>query len=388
MQRVVSTIQCIDCIEVNETVCISTAGKVYSFGSSYKNGLKQDNTLPPKLLPFINIKMIACGDVHLLCLDIDGNVFSYGRNSHGQLGVRKKKHELEYTEEPLKISLPPCKEISCGKKFSICLTEEGDLYSFGYNYFGQLGHCNAVNYNYPKRIKCLKNIEFVECGALHVVAKNIENENFVWGGNSRGQLGLGYEKKKCNPLKCKDWPDDIVDIKCGIEHTLVLTSSQKVYTCGGYNLTIKHISSLSNIIRIECGDRHSMCIDDKNDLYVFGNNRNGQLGLGIKNPKSDYNTFMYGEKQLHTSHVYKPKKHPLLSYVIDLSSGGDHTFIRTASNEIFSFGKNSYSQTGTKYTDSIFSLSSIVISPTRVFEDNEDIWRCSITRSRAKSARK
>ena len=108
---------------------------------------------------------------------------------------------------------------------------------------------------------------------------------------------------------------------------------------------------------------HSMCVDINNDLFVFGYNRCGQLGLGDTNDRN------------------KPIKHPSLSNIIDISKGGSHSFVKTSNNEIYAFGKNYYSQLGIKTEDNK------QLSPIRVFEDNEDIW-CSINKpAKAKSAR-
>merc|ERR1739848_369081 len=122
------------------------------------------------------------------------------------------------------------------------------------------------------------------------------------------------------------------------------------------------IEDLSEIIRIECGYYHSLCTDINNDLYVFGFNKFGQLGLGDTNNRN------------------KPIKHPSLSNIIDISKGGIHSFVKTSNNEIYAFGKNYYSQLGIKPEDKK------QLTPIRVFEDNEDIW-CSNVKPKAKSAR-
>ena len=109
---------------------------------------------------------------------------------------------------------------------------------------------------------------------------------------------------------------------------------------------------------------HSICVDTNSALYIFGKNEYGQLGLG------------------DTGNRIKPVKHPSLSNIIDVSSGGNHTFVKTSNNEIYAFGKNEYSQLG------IDSNNAHQFTPIRVFQDNEDIWYSSFGKSKAKSARK
>jgi len=162
-------------------------------------------------------------------------------------------------------------------------------------------------------------------------------------------------------------------------HILLLTFKGDVYACG-YNESgqlglqsdapscgnLKILKSISNIVRIECGEQHSMCIDKDNHLFVFGDNSYGQLGLG------------------DTSNRNEPIKHPSLSNIIDISKGGNHTFVKTSNNEIFAFGKNHTFQLGIE-SQEIRSIQ----EPIQVLQGNENIWCSFINRfSRIKSARK
>jgi len=77
-----------------------------------------------------------------------------------------------------------------------------------------------------------------------------------------------------------------------------------------------------------------------------------------------------------------------LRNVIDVSKGGDFTFVKTSDNEIYAFGNNRYSQLGIETKD-IFQT-----KPIKVLQGKEDIWNSKqisesfLKKWRAKSARK
>ena len=179
--RIVSTIVC----SYNFTVCINNDQNVVSFGRSYygANGHKEDKVFPPKIISSLNhIISISVGDSHCACLDNDGNIYTFGKNDQGQLGIGDK--DIKYTSIPQKVELPPCQQISCCNSCTLCLTNDGFLYSFGYNRYGQLGLGNNEDYyNSPQLISSLKDVEIIECGGFHVFCKTSNNEIFCWGGN-------------------------------------------------------------------------------------------------------------------------------------------------------------------------------------------------------------
>ena len=389
VNRVLSTLVCSNFQDRDQiTISISSEREVLSFGKAPLggHGHPEVNIFPPKVIPTLkDIVSIACGEEHSLFLDSSGNVYTAGCNGNGQLGFVKKKkklsfaksHQPRYTHEIHKVDIPTIKQISCGSKFNICVSEDGCVYSFGDNNAGQLGLDNVNTQFFPKKIESLNDVDFVECGSSFVICKTLNNEIFCWGNNFFGQFGNGTKTNKPSPLKTVGWPDDVVDIKCGANHTLVLTLNQEVYSCGsnidgqlGREIddkspahVLRKIESLAEVSRIECGNKHSMCIDTYHNLYIFGGNSFGQLGLGDTENRKD------------------SIKHPSLLNVIDISKGGFSTFVKTSENEIYAFGKNTCTQLGLQTEEEN------QLTPIRVFLDNENIWY-SNNILKSKSARK
>ena len=137
-KRSVSTIVC----GIEQTLCISNDGNVYFFGGDYNISV-QPKILPPSIIPTLkSIQAISTGRDHCACLDYYGNVFTFGMNEYGQLGIGLDDLEIN---APHPVNLPSCTEVSCGYFFTICLTEVGEVYSFGDNDYGQLGLGNYWN---------------------------------------------------------------------------------------------------------------------------------------------------------------------------------------------------------------------------------------------------
>ena len=201
------------------TITLSDDGTLHSFGfGSYGNnefgqcGLGHFDS--PQIAPNLilnspsNIVRFVCGDYHNLFLDSEGNVFSVGNNYSGQLGLGYSRNQNESNEygqlglghntdqnELSKIpNIPPIKIISCVSSSSYLIDFEGNLWSFGKNNSGQLGHGDKTNISTPKIINTVKDIQQMCYGsscADHFFAKNSQNQIFVTGNNDCGQLGTG-----------------------------------------------------------------------------------------------------------------------------------------------------------------------------------------------------
>lgn len=104
-------------------------------------------TTPKIIEKFIDIKIvqIACYKSHVLTLDIHGNIFSFGYNEHGALGLGAKITSMT----PQRISLAPTirsiKKIYCAPDCSVILTHEGCVYACGSNKFNRFGFGKNVD---------------------------------------------------------------------------------------------------------------------------------------------------------------------------------------------------------------------------------------------------
>ena len=143
------------------------------------------SNLPPNIVQFI------CGSSHSLFLDSEGNVYSVGFNDYGQLGLGHNRNQNTLNKI---VNIPPIRTISCVGASSYLIDFEGNLWSFGLNNHGQLGNGDGTTHmNTPKVINTLKDIQQISRGScgFHFIAKNSQNQIFATGYNDHGQLGTG-----------------------------------------------------------------------------------------------------------------------------------------------------------------------------------------------------
>lgn len=164
----------------DHTLLLANNGCVYSLGLGSRGQLGHGDILERKeptiieALAGVAMKMVACGNWHSLALSIYGDVYAWGWNEHGQLG-----HSAG-PQAPSTISLPTLIEnpdnnvnftaISCGAQHSAAVTEDGQLYTWGWNEYGQLGNGQAGGMSVlPSSVKLSDRVLFVYCRCWNTI---------------------------------------------------------------------------------------------------------------------------------------------------------------------------------------------------------------------------
>lgn len=168
----------------------------------------------------------------------------------------------------------------------------GKLYSTGENGYGQLGLGDQTDRNSVTQIGSATDWEQVAAGEDHSVA--IKNgELWTWGRNNLYQLGNNTTTDQTSPIQIATTITNWVAVASGLTHSLALTSDGQVYSWGsnasgktGQNTasnqtqTPTAISGFNDVSAIAAGAHHSLLIREDGTAWSFGQNTNGQLGLG------------------------------------------------------------------------------------------------------------
>jgi len=196
------------------------------------------------------------------------------------------------------------KQVSVGKLYSCVLTEKGDVYCWGENIFGQLGTGNFVNSLSPKLVLGGHNFSSISAGFCHICALNTTGSAFCWGYNGEGSceygeigyggLGIGNTTNMNTPQLVLGG-NNFNSISAGWYYTCALNTTGSAY-CWGDNIygqlgignttsmyTPQSVLGGNTFTLISSGTnhhQHTCAINTTGSAFCWGENLNGQLGIG------------------------------------------------------------------------------------------------------------
>ncbi|XP_051176119.1 probable E3 ubiquitin-protein ligase HERC4 isoform X2 [Leptopilina boulardi] len=329
-----SEVEQIACGE-NYTIVITRDGQMYSCGNNdfgqlgHEKDRKKRLELIPELETFA-FKKVACGAYHSLVINEWGQVFCWGCNTEGQLGLDSSSIAERIPRMLKALATRIVVQIACGLKHALALTNNGELYSWGSNKEGQLGIGSHIKKELkPKLISSLAGIPiaFIACGGYHSIVVSKSGAIFGWGKNNFGQLGLNDTQGRNLPSQLRTLRNSKVRyVSCGEEFSVFLTMDGGVFTCGAgmygqlghgsYSNEIlpRQVAELmgSVVTQVVCGRKHTLAFVSRGGrAYSWGLGGAGQLGIRVA--KSVTTPQVVLGPWLSSNDVFSSKVEPSLS---------------------------------------------------------------------------
>ena len=201
-------------------------------------------------------------------------------------------------------------QVSCGDHFIVVRSVRGMLLTRGSGEHGCLGHGTTNESSKAKVVEDLVGCTVlqVSCGASHVMALTNDQQVFVWGKGSSGNLGLNDREERLRP-------------------------TQIPFPSGFYPKSII------------CGSNYSFVITVEGSVYACGNNRKNKIALlsdkELNDSSSDYSAFQ--DHLVLTKITCKPIADHI---IVSIGTGPTHTAFLTDTGLVFTAGSNKHSQLG------------------------------------------
>jgi len=318
-----------------------------------------------------NVTALSAGYSHTCALTVTGEVWCWGNNSFGQVGIDQNNPNWSWwVTSPVKVINGGAVEIDLGSMHSCARMSNNTVQCWGKNNKGQLGNGLTTDLSVPTLITNLPSVNALAAGGtlssgFTCASRAADNALICWGDNARwGQLGAGVISADTDPLlgvvevtnqvPLQQWRIEQRKLSAGGQHTCATNIQNQLYCWGGNTKgqlgtavgagttssypTPTLVQGISNVVSVEAGNDYTCAINAQNQLYCWGGNLDGQLGEPL------------------TAGDFKPHPTPFLvqgiGQVKAIAAGYSHTCAINDQKQLYCWGNNDYGQTGDILTNS------------------------------------
>ena len=294
-------------------IALLDSGEVWTWGTdTYALGGRPGADLtgqPGRVRGLPNdVARVAAGWTSAFAVTVDGDLFAWGRNVSGELGIGAP---ITVTE-PTKVNLPAVAQVASAREHTVAVTTSGQLYSWGAGYNGKLGLGNSTSHREPQQLDVpAASFTAVATGDDHSLALAADGSVWGWGSNYHDQLGQ--------------------------------QGAWEVYAP-------EPIPGIAGAVAIAASSRGSMALLGDGTVLVWGWNANGILGL---------------DPAEHDTYIREPTAVPELQGAVQIVAGHDFGLARFADGTVRSWGNNRYGQLALGHDQRVIQPQQIAVGPVK-----------------------
>jgi alpha-tubulin suppressor-like RCC1 family protein len=328
----------------HHSVALKRAGTLWAWGYNRFGQLGNDSIrdahTPVLVQGGKDWQTVAAGDYHTVALRRDGTLWAWGCNKRGQVGTGSRRRERKpvrvdddkWLVIPLETDVRVVQDahvptrlggdddwvaIDAGAYYSVARKQDGSLWAWGDNRYGQMGTATRDHELAPVRVGTGTDWTAVYAGVHHLLGTKRDRSLWAWGLNDHGQLA---------PFSKQRLAQALVTAETGID-----------------------------CIRAAGAWHHTLVLDRDGALWGWGSNSYGQLGTGdtrdIGAPviRGTPHHGAFGKQVANASR--EPVRVAGASDWIDISAQGHHSIGRKRDGSVWTWGLNWYGQLGVGSTE-------------------------------------
>ncbi len=269
----------------SSTGCIKNNGTLFIWGG-------YGGSFPPNQLITSgnNWEKFSHGSGHFAGIKTDGSLWLYGNNHFGQLGTNNTINGLSLAQTVS--GGTDWQDVYCGKEVTAAIKKDGTLWVWGRNILGRLGTNNEQNYSSPvQTIAGGNNWKQIGIGPEHAVAVKHDGSLWTWGGNFFGELGTNSNTNYSSPIQTVVGGNNWNLVSCGVHHTAATKYDGTLWLWGSNpygqlgddtffakSSPVQTIAGGSSWIKVSCGNYHTGALKSDGTMWLWGDNEFGQLG--------------------------------------------------------------------------------------------------------------
>ncbi len=279
-------------------LAIDNTGQVWAWGNN-NNGQLGDNSVISRRTPVSiqgskkTFSSITIGAKHTIAIDNNYVLWGWGYNFYGQLGVNST------VSRRTPVSIQGAKKTFCqiksGNNHTVGIDKNGQIWGWGYNFYGQLGvnstasdRCTPVSIQGAKKTFCQ-----ITAGRNHTIGIDKNGQVWGWGRNGYGQLGDNSITSRLTPISLLGAKKTFCKINSGADQTIGIDKNGQVWSWGinllgalGDNSVVSRRTPVSilgakkTFCSILPGNYHAIVVDNYGQVWGWGYNLYGQVGDG------------------------------------------------------------------------------------------------------------
>jgi alpha-tubulin suppressor-like RCC1 family protein len=277
------------------------------------------------------------GREHIITLTASGQVFAWGSNQEGQLGVGGSTNRSVPTPVSVPCGSGGVSQVAAGHNNSLARCADGRVFAWGMNGEGQLGDGSRTTRRTPVQVQGVTDAVDVASGRDMSYAVRANGTVLAWGDNAYGEIGDGTRTDRLTPVPVSGLTQ-VTNVAGGRDHGLALRSDGSVWAFG-WNLygqlgdgtttdRLTPVQVLTGVQQVTAGAHHSYALLTNGQVRSWGRNYRAELGDGT------------------TTQRTRPVSVLGVANAVSIASGRDAGIAVLADGSVMTWGHNEFGQLG------------------------------------------